>query len=291
MEDFPPGFRFYPTEEELVSFYLPHKLDGRREDVNRVMDRIIPVLDIYEFNPWDLPRNSGEMCHGDQEQWFFFIPRQESEARGGRPKRLTTTGYWKATGSPSYVFSSSSNTNHGAIGLKRTMVFYTGRAPNGSKTEWKMNEYKAIDGDNQLQAPSSSNAAPSPPLRQEFSLCRVYKKSKCLRAFDRRPSGTGDIMRRPTVTVHLPAVPQLADTDHQEGSTYPTSISHARNIIPAAPNSYDVEVERRSLSSSGSSSSGDLGQPSLSGQSTGSLPMAVDNGEPLWELDQLDWFN
>lgn len=57
MEDFPPGFRFYPTEEELVSFYLPHKLDGTRKDVNRVMDRIIPVLDIYEFNPWDLPRN------------------------------------------------------------------------------------------------------------------------------------------------------------------------------------------------------------------------------------------
>lgn len=57
MEDFPPGFRFYPTEEELVSFYLPNKLDGSREDLNRVMDRIIPVLDIYEFNPWDLPRN------------------------------------------------------------------------------------------------------------------------------------------------------------------------------------------------------------------------------------------
>jgi hypothetical protein len=57
MDDFPPGFRFYPTEEELVSFYLPNKLDGSREDLNRVMDRIIPVLDIYEFNPWDLPRN------------------------------------------------------------------------------------------------------------------------------------------------------------------------------------------------------------------------------------------
>ncbi|KAL6141671.1 hypothetical protein ACLB2K_059959 [Fragaria x ananassa] len=294
MEDFPPGFRFYPTEEELVSFYLPHKLDGTRKDVNRVMDRIIPVLDIYEFNPWDLPRNSGEICHGDQEQWFFFIPRQESEARGGRPKRLTTTGYWKATGSLSYVYtSSSSSTNHGAIGLKRTMVFYTGRSPNGSKTEWKMNEYKAIEEDDQLHAPSSSSsAAPAPALRQEFSLCRVYKKSKCLRAFDRRPSGTGDIMRRPTVTVQLPALPHLGTDHHNEGSTYPTAISHAQNIIPAAPNSYNVEMERIStLSSSGSSSSGDHGQPSQSGQSTGSLPVAVDNGEPLWELAQLDWFN
>lgn len=52
MEDLPPGFRFYPTEEELVSFYLHNKLEGRGEG----LDRVIPVLYIYEFNPWDLPR-------------------------------------------------------------------------------------------------------------------------------------------------------------------------------------------------------------------------------------------
>jgi hypothetical protein len=86
---------------------------------------------------------SGVLCYGDPEQWFFFIPRQESEARGGRPRRLTQTGYWKATGSPNYVYSS----NNRIIGLKRTMVFYNGRAPNGSKTDWKMNEYKAIEGE------------------------------------------------------------------------------------------------------------------------------------------------
>jgi hypothetical protein len=54
----PPGFRFYPTEEELVSFYLHNKLEARREDLLRVMDRLIPVLDIYEFNPWELPRKN-----------------------------------------------------------------------------------------------------------------------------------------------------------------------------------------------------------------------------------------
>ena len=96
---------------------------------------------------------SGDLCHGDPEQWFFFIPRQESEARGGRPRRLTQTGYWKATGSPNYVYSS----NNRIIGLKRTMVFYNGRAPNGTKTEWKMNEYKAIDG----EVSASTSAAPT----------------------------------------------------------------------------------------------------------------------------------
>ena len=59
MEDYtlPPGFRFYPTEEELVSFYLYHKLEGGRQYFNGVVDQIIPILDIYHFNPWDLPRN------------------------------------------------------------------------------------------------------------------------------------------------------------------------------------------------------------------------------------------
>ncbi|KAH6837219.1 NAC domain containing protein 90, partial [Perilla frutescens var. hirtella] len=168
-----PGFRFYPTEEELVSFYLYNKLSGTRlPDI----DRVIPLLDIYDYNPWDLPHLGGELCGEDSEQWFFFSPRQEREARGGRPNRLTTEGYWKATGSPGDVYSSENNC---VIGRKRSMVFYVGRAPNGTKTTWKMNEYKAIN--------ASSSPTPNPQLREELSLCRIYKKSRSLRAFDRRP--------------------------------------------------------------------------------------------------------
>lgn len=51
-----PGFRFYPTEEELILFYLQNKLEDGRDDLKQVMDQIIPILDIYDFNPWDLPR-------------------------------------------------------------------------------------------------------------------------------------------------------------------------------------------------------------------------------------------
>lgn len=51
MEELPPGYRFYPTEEELVSFYLLNKLEGKRDDTRRV----IPVVDIYSKEPWDLP--------------------------------------------------------------------------------------------------------------------------------------------------------------------------------------------------------------------------------------------
>ncbi|XP_062082576.1 NAC domain-containing protein 90-like [Humulus lupulus] len=173
MQELPPGFRFYPTEEELVSFYLRNKLESKREEINRV----IKVIDIYSIEPWDLPKYSGELCQGDTEQWFFFTPRQEREARGGRPNRTTASGYWKATGSPSYVYSSDNR----VIGVKKAMVFYKGKAPTGRKTKWKMNEYRAIEEVNNL------NNVATPMLRHEFSLCRVYIISGSFRAFDRRP--------------------------------------------------------------------------------------------------------
>ncbi|KAI3682408.1 hypothetical protein L1987_82373 [Smallanthus sonchifolius] len=196
-----PGFRFFPTEEELITFYLKHKIDGTRELLQDI-DRVIPQLHVYDVYPWDLPQHAGERCQGDPEQWFFFIARQEKEARGGRPSRLTSSGYWKATGSLSIVYSLSNR----AIGVKRTMVFYNGRAPTGTKTKWKMNEYKAF------QEESSSNANQKPKLMEELSLCRVYVKSNSLRAFDRRPSG---------VTINeQPSVPQpLSDQSQSDDQT------------------------------------------------------------------------
>ncbi|KAI3667493.1 hypothetical protein L6452_42556 [Arctium lappa] len=187
-----PGFRFFPTEEELISFYLKHKLHcSSNSNIFQQIHRVIPQLHVYDFYPWNLPQYAGELCHGDHEQWFFFIPRQEKEARGGRPSRLTSSGYWKATGSSSIVYSSSCSSSSGAIGIKRTMVFYHGRAPAGKKTEWKMNEYKAFKKE------ASSKANPKSKLMQEFSLCRLYVKSNCLRAFDRRPPSAAIIESRP----------------------------------------------------------------------------------------------
>ncbi|XWS52829.1 hypothetical protein CRYUN_Cryun11dG0105800 [Craigia yunnanensis] len=167
------GFRFFPIEEELVSFYLRNQLEGKRQE----MHLVIPVLNIYDVEPWELPKLAGELCKGDTEQWFYFTPRQEREARGGRPNRTTASGYWKATGSPSYVYSSDDR----VIGMKKTMVFYKGQAPSGRKTKWKMNEYRAIE------AVANPSAAATPELRHEFSLYRVYVVSGSFRAFDRRP--------------------------------------------------------------------------------------------------------
>jgi len=51
MAELAPGFRFYPTEEELICFYLRNKLSGtRRGDI----ERVIPVADVCALDPWEL---------------------------------------------------------------------------------------------------------------------------------------------------------------------------------------------------------------------------------------------
>lgn len=110
--------------------------NGKSHKLRPYAAKVCVYVDGYLFA--DL---AGERCRGDAEQWLFFVPRQEREARGGRPSRTTGLGYWKATGSPGPVFSPDNR----VIGVKKTMVFYIGKAPTGRKTKWKMNEYKGID--------------------------------------------------------------------------------------------------------------------------------------------------
>lgn len=48
-----PGFRFHPTEEELVEFYLRRKVEGKPFNVE-----LITFLDLYRYDPWELPGTS-----------------------------------------------------------------------------------------------------------------------------------------------------------------------------------------------------------------------------------------
>lgn len=104
----------------------------------------------------------GACRSGNEEPWFYFCPRQEREARGGRPSRTTPSGYWKAAGTPGLVYAADGR----PIGTKKTMVFYCGRAPGGTKTKWKLNEYKAF----QYEDDDAVVAAPAPPTTPSHAL-------------------------------------------------------------------------------------------------------------------------
>lgn len=48
----PPGFRFHPTDEELITFYLASKVfNGGFFGIQ------IPEVDLNRCEPWDLPGN------------------------------------------------------------------------------------------------------------------------------------------------------------------------------------------------------------------------------------------
>lgn len=45
----PPGFRFHPTEEELVGYYLKRKVNSLKIDLDVIVD-----IDLYRMEPWDI---------------------------------------------------------------------------------------------------------------------------------------------------------------------------------------------------------------------------------------------
>lgn len=158
-----PGFRFHPTEEELLDFYLKNTILGLGGQ--KLHYDIIGFLNIYRHDPWYLP---GLAKIGERE-WYFFVPRDTKHGNGGRPNRTTEHGFWKATGSDRKIVSLADPKRF--IGLKKTLVFYKGRAPRGTKTDWVMNEYRLPD---------------SCPSHKDIVLCKIYRKATSLKVLEQR---------------------------------------------------------------------------------------------------------
>ncbi|KAL4385226.1 hypothetical protein GQ457_15G025600 [Hibiscus cannabinus] len=152
----PPGFRFHPTDEELVVYYLKNKINGRKIELE-----IIPEVDLYKCEPWDLPGRS--LLPSKDMEWYFFSPRDRKYPNGSRTNRATKSGYWKATGKDRKV-----NSQTRAVGMKKTLVYYRGRAPHGTRTSWVMHEYRL----DERECESASLG-----LQDAYALCRVFKKT------------------------------------------------------------------------------------------------------------------
>ncbi|KAF7002779.1 hypothetical protein CFC21_018214 [Triticum aestivum] len=149
----PPGFRFHPTDEELVDYYLRKKVQLKRIDLDIIKD-----VDLYKIEPWDLQERC-KIGTEDQNDWFFFSHKDKKYPTGTRTNRATTAGFWKATGrdKPIYV-------KHCLVGMRKTLVFYKGRAPNGQKLDWIMHEYRLETNEN------------GAPHDEGWVVCKVFKK-------------------------------------------------------------------------------------------------------------------
>ncbi|KAG7975080.1 hypothetical protein I3843_06G078700 [Carya illinoinensis] len=158
-----PGFRFHPTDEELVGFYLKRKIQQRHLPIE-----LIKQLDIYKYDPWDLPKlgTTGE------KEWYFFCPRDRKYRNSARPNRVTGAGFWKATGTDRPIYSSQGSK---CIGLKKSLVFYRGRAAKGVKTDWMMHEFRLPSLTDSL--PSKRFVDKNIPANDSWAICRIFKKT------------------------------------------------------------------------------------------------------------------
>ncbi|KAK0588351.1 hypothetical protein LWI29_038470 [Acer saccharum] len=154
------GYRFQPTPEELVSYFLKEK---RRDPDFRDPD--ITDVNIYKHNPCELPGLSS--YQSDDQVWYFFCALDNKYGKSDRARRTAKGGSWKKTGIDRPVKAKDSNER---IGIKKTLVFYKGsdfRKEN--KTNWIMHEYH--------EYPCKKNSL----FKGQVVVCRIEKKpdKKC----------------------------------------------------------------------------------------------------------------
>ncbi|KAL1212135.1 NAC domain-containing protein 66 [Cardamine amara subsp. amara] len=176
----PPGFRFHPTEEELLQYYLRKKISNIKIDLDVIRD-----VDLNKLEPWDIQ----EICKigtTPQNDWYFFSHKDKKYPTGTRTNRATTVGFWKATGRDKTIY-----TNGDRIGMRKTLVFYKGRAPHGKKSDWIMHEYRLDEG-----VVASSNHDDDVTVEtcdviggdKGWVVCRVFKKKSLCKSITSSPA-------------------------------------------------------------------------------------------------------
>ncbi|KAI3894033.1 hypothetical protein MKX03_034926 [Papaver bracteatum] len=180
----PPGIRFYPTEHQLLSFYLYNKNNNQNPNLSLIPSTsglqkpifgidFIQEIDFYKFDPCDLSEiSSFSYGHGGTKKHSYcFTMRMGIE---DLEKRKGKGGFWKCKGARRNVMSVGGEI---ILGTKWSFVFYRRNRSSRSsvKTNWVMIEYALIDN------------------RQDaFVLCRVFLKSARKNRVEHVPRPYGD---------------------------------------------------------------------------------------------------
>ncbi|KAJ0770243.1 putative transcription factor NAM family [Helianthus annuus] len=168
----PPGFRFHPTEEELLHYYLRKKVAYEKIDLDVIRD-----VDLNKLEPWDIQEKC-KIGSTPQNDWYFFSHKDKKYPTGTRTNRATAVGFWKATGRDKVIYSSVTR-----IGMRKTLVFYKGRAPHGQKSDWIMHEYRLDDNTITNQEACGPNLCDS-TQEDGWVVCRVFKKKNYHKALE-----------------------------------------------------------------------------------------------------------
>ncbi|CAN6275728.1 unnamed protein product [Urochloa humidicola] len=158
--DLPPGFHFFPSDEELVVHFL-----RRKASLLPCQPDIIPTVPLNHFDPWEL--NDKALQAGNQ--WYFFSHATQS--------RVTPNGYWSSICADETIESGGCN-----IGIKKALVFSIGEPSKGIKTNWIMHEYHLLDGSKGSSSSTSTSSSKKFHRNEGYSnkesntwvICRVF---------------------------------------------------------------------------------------------------------------------
>ncbi|KAG8650432.1 hypothetical protein MANES_07G038914v8, partial [Manihot esculenta] len=169
----PVGYRFAPSDDELIRYYLLRKISNEPLPPNR-----IHVVDLYNYSPQQLAgflflcfaAKTYKLNRERESQWYFFTSREKKYPNGSRPKRNAgELGYWKPTGSDKAILDGKK-----PLGFRKSLDYYEGKQRDGTKTNWKMHEYLL----HQSLVPSGATARGKNPLQpkqlDEWVLCKIY---------------------------------------------------------------------------------------------------------------------
>ncbi|XP_025886242.1 NAC domain-containing protein 1-like [Solanum lycopersicum] len=126
----PLGYRFLPTDDELIEHYLMKKING--EKLPKIND--FQEICINSSHPQEYCTTENKHKRG--ENWYFFTRREKKYKKGGRPNRQVggKKGFWKATGNDVEIMKDGQ-----IIGYRKTLDY---QEEKGIRSKWKMHEFR-----------------------------------------------------------------------------------------------------------------------------------------------------
>lgn len=132
---FPVGFRFRPTDQELVLYYLKPKVQSLP-----LPAAFIPELEVFQSHPSHLP--------GDVKQRRYFFCKRKLDSLKTCRRRINNirdgSGYWKEVGKEKAISVDVAPKPSYVVGTKKSFVLYEGKHHRGLKTSWFMHEYRLL---------------------------------------------------------------------------------------------------------------------------------------------------
>jgi hypothetical protein len=101
-----------------------------------------------------------------EKEWYFYCLKGLNYPSSFRVNCATKASYWKATRKDREIYRIISK-RPVLIGMRKTLIFYKGRAPTGANTNWVMHEFRL----------ASSGRPPCPTVSSSSSTTTTLKSS------------------------------------------------------------------------------------------------------------------